>query len=116
MKRRGFTLIEVIIALGIMVMIAGLAWSTLAGSIKLRDVLAEDAFVFEAGEFVAANAATNEDGIFVRRATDKAEVGIVRTTTTIRTTGHTEKDRLVLQTQFTEHRINFVHDAWKGTL
>ena len=40
--RAGFTLIEVIIALGIMVMIAGLAWSTLAGSIKLRDVLAED--------------------------------------------------------------------------
>jgi type II secretion system protein J len=41
-KRGGFTLIEVIIALGIMVMIAGLAWTTLAGSIKLRDILAED--------------------------------------------------------------------------
>ena len=40
--RAGFTLIEVVIALGIMVMIAGLSWSTLAGSIKLRDVLAED--------------------------------------------------------------------------
>ena len=40
--RSGFTLIEVIIAMGIMVMIAGLSWSTLAGSIKLRDVLADD--------------------------------------------------------------------------
>ena len=40
--RRGFTLIEVIIALGIMVMIASLSWSTLAGSIKLRDIMEQD--------------------------------------------------------------------------
>jgi type II secretion system protein J len=37
--RRGFTLIEVVVALGVMVLIAGLSWTTMSGSIRLRDAL-----------------------------------------------------------------------------
>jgi len=40
--RRGFTLIEVVIALAIMVVIGTLAYSTLAASIQLRDIMEED--------------------------------------------------------------------------
>lgn len=41
-QRRGFTLIEVIVALGIMVVIGTLAFSTLSSSVQLRDILEED--------------------------------------------------------------------------
>ncbi|MFT4979397.1 MAG: general secretion pathway protein J [Myxococcota bacterium] len=41
-RRAGFTLIEVIVALGIMVVIGTLAFSTLSSSIQLRDILEED--------------------------------------------------------------------------
>ncbi len=40
--RSGFTLIEIIISLGIMVLIASITWSTLASTIKMRDFLDEE--------------------------------------------------------------------------
>lgn len=42
MKRRAFTLIEVIVALAIMVVIGTLAFSTLSSSVQLRNILEED--------------------------------------------------------------------------
>ncbi len=38
-RRAGFTLIEVVVALGVMVLIASLAWGVLAGTFKARDFL-----------------------------------------------------------------------------
>ena len=40
-SRGGFTLIEVMVALGIMVVIGVLAFSTLAGSVEMRDIMEE---------------------------------------------------------------------------
>ena len=42
MTRRAFTLIEVIVALGIMAVIGVLAFSTLGSSVQLRDILEQD--------------------------------------------------------------------------
>ena len=42
MSRRGFTLIEVIVALGVMVVIATVAWSTMASTMKMRDYMEQE--------------------------------------------------------------------------
>lgn len=41
-SRGGFTLIEVMVALGVMVIVATLAWSTMSGTIALRDYLEQE--------------------------------------------------------------------------
>jgi general secretion pathway protein J len=41
MLRRGFTLVEVVISLGILLLIGTLSWSTIAGTLKLRMALEE---------------------------------------------------------------------------
>lgn len=51
-RRAGFTLIEVVVALGVMVLIASLAWGVLAGTFKARDFL-ERQDVLERGARVA---------------------------------------------------------------
>ena len=40
--RSGFTLIEVLVALGVMVIIAVLTWETVAGALMMRDYLEEE--------------------------------------------------------------------------
>ncbi len=40
-SRRGFTLLEAVVAIAILVVIASLTWSAVAGSLSARDLLAE---------------------------------------------------------------------------
>lgn len=40
--RRGFTLLEVVVALAVMVVIASLAWGTLSGALQMRDFIAAE--------------------------------------------------------------------------
>jgi prepilin-type N-terminal cleavage/methylation domain-containing protein len=48
--RRGFTLIETIVALGIMVLIASMAWSTMAGTAQVREYLVHEDDLSRAGQ------------------------------------------------------------------
>ncbi len=102
-NRSGFTLIEVIIALGIMVMIAGLAWTTLAGSIKLRDVLAEDDAVARSAR-VTLNKLSQE--LELAYITDNTtSIGTYRTVFT----GEDDGDESILWFATTGHRRTYMN-------
>ncbi len=57
--RRGFTLIEVVVALGVLVVMAGLAWETLGGALALRNYFEEEQQIERAGQ-VAMNRISRE--------------------------------------------------------
>ncbi|MDP6935407.1 MAG: type II secretion system protein GspJ [Myxococcota bacterium] len=58
-QRHGFTLVEVMVSLGIMMFMATIAWSTMAGTIEMRDYLEEQDQVDRSAR-VALNRLTHE--------------------------------------------------------
>lgn len=102
-SRAGFTLIEVIIALGIMVMIAGLSWSTLAGAIQLRDILTEDDAIARSAR-VTLNKLSRE--VELAYLTDNtAAINTYRTVFV----GEDEGDESVLWFATTAHRRSYMN-------